>query len=110
MDLVLAVYPLSGRLPESERFDLRRQIRRAAVSIPANVAEGQGNGPGGRYLNHVRIAQGSLSELETHLEVCVRLGFLASKDVDPVRGHLTRVGQLLHGLARSLKPRRDESC
>ena len=108
MDLVVAVYPVSARLPDSERFDLRRQINRAAVSIPANVSEGQGNGPGKRYLNHVRIAQGSLAELETHLELCVRLKFLTTADVGQLSEKLVRIGQLLHGLARSLRPRGDE--
>jgi four helix bundle protein len=109
MDLAVAVYPVSGRLPDSERFDLRRQINRSAASIPANVAEGQGNGPGRRYLNHVRIAQGSLAELETHLELCVRLKFLTAKDVTPLNEKLVRTGQLLHGLARSLRPRGDQA-
>ena len=108
MDLVVAVYSVSARLPDSERFDLRRQIARAAVSIPANVAEGQGNGPGKRYLNHVRIAQGSLAELETHLEICVRLKFLTTADVGQLHEKLVRTGQLLHGLARSLRSRGDE--
>ncbi len=108
MDLVVAVYPVSARLPDSERFDLRRQINRAAASIPANVAEGQGNGPGKRYLNHVRIAQGSLAELETHLELCVRLKFLTTADVAQLQEKLAKIGQLLHGLARSLRSRGDE--
>ena len=78
------------------------QIRRAAVSIPANVAEGQGYGPGLRYLNHVRIALGSLAELETELEVSMRLEYLTQHDLDGIRHHLARTGQLLHGLRRSL--------
>ena len=103
MDLVVAVYPVATRLPDSERFDLRRQINRAAVSIPANVAEGQGHGPGKCYLNHVRIARGSLAELETHLELCVRLNLLSAADIGGLSEKLVRVGQLLHGLARSLR-------
>ena len=65
MDLAVIAYETSKRLPPAERFELTAQIRRAAVSIPANVAEGQGCGREGRYLYHVRIALGSLAELAT---------------------------------------------
>ena len=102
MELVVLIYALVTKLPPSERFELSRQIRRAAVSIPANIAEGQGYGPGLRYLNHVRIALGSLAELETELELAQRLKYLAPQDLDSVSEHLVRTGQLLHGLRRSL--------
>jgi four helix bundle protein len=108
MDLVLAVYRLAAQMPDSERYDLARQMRRAAVSIPSNIAEGQANGPGGRYRHHVRMAQGSLAELETHLELSLRLKFLEPRDGITVREQLVRTGRLLHGLRRSLQPRGDE--
>ena len=59
MDLSLFAYELANRLPPSERFELSAQMRRSAVSVPANVAEGQSSGRDGRYLNHLRIALGS---------------------------------------------------
>ena len=62
MDLVMAAYDVAHQLPTTERFELAAQIRRAAVSIPSNIAEGQATGPGGRYRHHVRIALGSLAE------------------------------------------------
>ena len=67
--LVVSVYALVKKLPDSERFGLVSQMRRASVSVPSNVAEGQATGPGGLYRHHVRIALGSWAEFVTHLEV-----------------------------------------
>lgn len=103
MDLVVTVYSVAERLPATERFELAKQMRRAAVSVPSNVAEGQANGPGKRYLNHVRMALGSVAELETQLELAVRLAFVSSSAVTTLERQLVRTGQLLHGLARSLR-------
>ena len=102
MDLVVTAYELAEKLPRSERFGLGPQIRRAAVSIPSNVAEGHAAGARQRYLNHVRIAVGSLAELDTQIDIATRLAFLSAEDVGIAAQQLTRTGQLLHGLARSL--------
>jgi four helix bundle protein len=105
VSLTVLVYEIAKRLPVTERFELSSQIRRAAVSIPANVAEGQSCGRYPRYIFHVRIAKGSLGELETHLEVARRLGFVSDEDLRQTQQELTRAGQLLNGLLRSLKRR-----
>jgi four helix bundle protein len=101
--LVATVYALVKRLPDSERFGLMSQMRRAAVSVPSNVAEGQATGPGGLYRRHVRIALGSWAELVTHLEVIRVLGLLAPHHFGEFERDLERTGQLLHGLDRSLR-------
>jgi four helix bundle protein len=103
IELVLISYELAKRLPLTERFELSAQIRRAAVSVPSNVAEGQAVGKSLRFLYHVRIALGSLGELETDFEVARRLGMLSSDDLAELNAHIARSGQLLHGLARSLR-------
>jgi four helix bundle protein len=103
MDLVVTAYDLAEKLPRSERFELGAQIRRAAVSIPSNIAEGHAAGARQRYLNHVRIAVGSLAELDTQVDIAIRLAFLSAEDVAVAAQQLTRTGQLLHGLARSLQ-------
>jgi four helix bundle protein len=103
MDLAVLVYELAKRLPATERYELSAQIRRAAVSIPSNVAEGQATGRLGRFLYHTRIALGSLGELETDLELAKRLGMLPAQDLVNAVDQLARTGQLLHGLERSLK-------
>ena len=89
----------------NERFELSAQIRRAAVSVPSNVAEGHAVGRSLRFLYHVRIALGSLGELETDFEIARRLGMLSSEDLVELNEHIARSGQLLHGLARSLRLR-----
>ena len=105
MDLVLVTYAVAAKLPVTERFVLGSQLRRAAVSIPSNIAEGHASGPGRRYLNHVRIAVGSWAELDTQFEIVGRLQFLSADDLAVAVGQVTRTGQLLHGLARSLRHR-----
>src|SRR5688572_24998980 len=108
MELTPVAYDLAKRFPPTERFALSAQVRRSAVSIPSNVAEGQSSGKDGRYLNHLRIAQGSLGALETELEIAKRLGFISQGEYGEAEQVFRRTGQLLHGLVRSVKRRRVE--
>src|SRR5688500_2009062 len=110
MNLVLAAYHVAQQLPSTERFELSAQIRRAAVSVPSNIAEGQASGPGARYRHHVRIALGSLAELETQIEVASRLNWVPDEMQADAAEHIARTGKLLHGLTRSLWRRRAINC
>src|SRR5690349_4824439 len=106
MDLVLDCYAVSGRFPAHERFGLTSQTRRAAVSIPSNVAEGHNRrSPHSNkaYRNHVSIALGSSGELDTHLEIAVRLGYLAHSELGTVKDRLDRVGRMLRRLQQTLE-------
>ena len=105
IDLVLRIYAVVGRLPPSERFELSAQMRRAVVSVPSNIAEGHARRRPKPYLNHVEIALGSLAELVTCLVVARRLGFLTQAEFDEETRGTDRVGQMLHGLSRSLARR-----
>ena len=102
MDLVVAIYGLAQALPQSERFELSAQLRRSAISIPSNVAEGHAR-RGKAFRNHVVIALGSQAELDTQIELAVRLGYLRPPDTLPCVDALGRIGQMLHGLERSLE-------
>ena len=106
MELGVLVYSVSSRLPPDERFGLTSQVRRAVVSVSANVAEGQSCGEDGRYIHHVRIALGSVGELSTVLELAVRLKLLGPADLQDVEQQLIKTRQLLFGLLRSLRNRR----
>lgn len=105
MDLMVAAYELSGRLPAAERFGITGQMRRAAVSVPSNIAEGHACGKHGRYRHHLHIALGSLGELSTLLEACLRLKLLSTADTARCEALAARSGQLLHGLVRGLRRR-----
>lgn len=103
MDLVVATYRIASRLPPNERFGLASQMRRAAVSIPANIAEGHGRRHRGDYLHSLSIANGSLKELETHLLLTIRLNYCGAADVEPVLQQAFEVGRMLAGLIQKLK-------
>lgn len=105
MDVVGATYKLTRRLPVEERYGLSSQARRAAVSIPANIAEGRTQHTVGGYIRHLGIATGSLAELETHLLITVRLGMLQEADVKELLEITGRLGRMLNVLARRLKSR-----
>jgi len=105
MDLVMSVYKFTDDFPKRETFGLCSQIRRAATSIPANIAEGQGRRLPGEFLQFLGNARGSLLELDTHLEVALRLGMLPSASYDVVMEQIVEVRKMLNGLMRSLKRR-----
>ena len=88
--------------PHSEQFGLSSQLQRAAVSVPANIAEGKGRGLTGAYLNHLSIAAGSLAELDTHLCVAQRLNYISQDQLSEVIERLEEVGRMLSGLRKSL--------
>ena len=101
MDLAVAAHHLVRSLPIEHRFELAAQIRRAATSVPSNVAEGHAQRGDRLFLRHVRIALGSLAELDTQLEIAGRLGlFVPATSTLPVL--ITRTWQLLHGVRRAL--------
>lgn len=103
MDLVEQIYMLSARFAGDERFGLTTQLRRASVSVPSNIAEGYARG-GGDYGRFVDIAQGSLAEIETQLELALRPGFVAPTDAAMTIDLAAEVGRMLHGLRKSLAP------
>jgi four helix bundle protein len=102
MDLVVAVYHASKSYPKDELYALTGQTGRAAASVPANIAEGRGRGPGAEFRQFLGNARGSLLELDTHLELALRLGYLDEGDFKRLNGRLREVGRLLNGLPRSL--------
>ena len=106
MDLVVESYRLSKRLPTTELYGLASQIQRAAVSIPANIAEGHGRDHLGDYLHHLSVANGSLKELETHLLVAKRLSYLRPDELEPAFQMTEELGRMLAGLAKSLRSKR----
>jgi four helix bundle protein len=106
MDLVTAVYKLTTSFPKSETYGLASQMQRAAVSVPSNIAEGHGLKQTQAYLRHLAIASGSLSELETQLEIAAGLGY-SSTEVKLLIEKAIEVGRMLAGLRRSLQFRRE---
>jgi four helix bundle protein len=108
IDLVEAIYKQTAQWPSTETFGLTSQVRRAAVSIPANVAEGQGRGNTQDFVRFLTIARGSLRETETHLVIASRLQFLNDQDFQQLRVLTEEVGRLLHGLTRRVQANLEE--
>ncbi len=104
MALAEQAYMVTRSFPKEELFGMTSQIRRSAASIPANIAEGYGRDNTGNYVHHARIANGSLKELETHILLSVRVGMLTESASEPLLSEADRLGRMLRGLIRSLKP------
>jgi len=104
VDLVVRVYELTKSMPKDELYGLTSQMRRAAVSIPANIAEGYGRENRGAYAHHLRIAQGSLKELETHLVIAVRVKFVQECAFEPLAQQCDTIGTMLRGLISAVEP------
>ena len=105
MDLAEQCYLATKGFPMEERFGLTSQIRRAAASIPANIAEGQGRQHTREFLNYLSIARGSLMELETHLLLSQRVGLLVQTTLNPLLMMSDEIGRMLSGLRRALEGR-----
>jgi four helix bundle protein len=103
MALAEECYRLTRSFPREEMFGLTSQVRRAAASIPANVAEGHGRESTGSFIHSLRIAQGSTKELETHLLLSERVGLLTRETLDPAMARCTEIGKMLRSLIRSLQ-------
>jgi four helix bundle protein len=110
MDLVEAVYAVAREWPRDEQYGLTGQTRRAAISIPSNLAEGHGRSGRKEYAHHVSIAFGSLCELETQLLIANRLGYLGNHDRDPILERVAEIRRIMLGLLRSLKSSIDSSA
>jgi len=101
VELVESIYQVTAAFPREEAFGLTGQMRRAAVSVPANIAEGAARNSTKELLHFLSVASGSLSELDTHLEIAGRLGYVV--DVTSIREKADGVFALLVGLAASLR-------
>ncbi len=103
MDLVVGCYALSRSFPREEDFVLNVQLRRSALSVPSNIAEGHGRTGIAEYLHHLSIAHGSLMELETQLQVALRLEYLAEEQVAEVLCDTQEISRMIKGLMRQLR-------
>ena len=106
MTLAEACYRLTRKFPREELFGLTSQVRRAAVSVPADIAEGHGRENTGNFIQHLRIAQGSLKEIETHLPLAERVGILPASESREALVQCESLGKMLRALIRS---RQDKS-
>jgi len=102
MNLVVTIYHATKSFPKDEIYGLTSQMRRAAVSIPANIAEGQGRRQKGEFRQFLGNARGSLLELDTHLELALHLDYPGTEDHATILEQVQEVGRLVNGLLRSL--------
>jgi len=102
MDLVIEVYRIKEKFPSKEIYGLTNQIRRAAVSVPSNIAEGAARQTKKGFINFLHIAQGSLSELDTQLELANRLQYLNDKARNSLDSQMEQIDKMITGLIRHL--------
>jgi four helix bundle protein len=105
IELTLAVYKLTSSFPDTERFGPTNQLRRAAVSVASNIAEGYGRSTKGEYVQFLGHARGSNSEVETQIVISKALGFGSQEMLDATEGLCSEVGRMLGALMRSQRPK-----
>jgi four helix bundle protein len=103
IDLAVECYQLTQRFPKEEVYGLTAQIRRAATSIAANIAEGHGREVTGSFIQFLRISQGSLKELETHMLISHRIGLIDEGEFRQMTGRCDEIGRMIRALIRSLQ-------
>ncbi len=103
MDLVTAVYQITAAFPKEEIYGLVSQLRRAAVSVPSNIAEGQGRRGRAEFRHFLRQATGSLMELETQIMIAERLRYVSPESAGQILQRSAEVGKILNGLIASLE-------
>jgi four helix bundle protein len=103
MDLVSDVYGITANFPAEERYSLTAQLRRAAISIPSNIAEGAARNTKREFASFLHVAQGSVSELDTQLEIAVALGHVDRDALSDVAKRMERIDKMLTGLIKSLQ-------
>ena len=104
MDLVESVYKITDRFPRREMYSLVDQLRRAAVSVPSNIAEGQAHRSRREFLHFLQHSRGSLAEIETQLLIAIRLHYVDQNSAAPILSQIAEVGRIVNGLAASLAP------
>lgn len=102
MDLVAATYRLTQKLPASEQWALTSQMRRAAISVPSNIAEGYGRQATGEYRHHLSIARASALELETQVLLCERLEYPVKTEIQPILKEIEDISKMLASLITKL--------
>ena len=107
MDLVVKCYQVANDFPKIERFGLASQLQRAAVSIPANIAEGRARQHTKEFLQHLNIAYGSLAELETHFLIAERLNYCDADTSSQMLDKTSEVGRMINGLRKSVLKKND---
>jgi len=103
MVLVEMIYKLTNTLPTEEQWGLKSQMRRAAVSVPSNIAEGYGRQTTGNYKQFLAIGRGSLFEIETQVLLCVRLKYLNEKEAEQILNNITEISKMLYSLLTKIK-------
>jgi four helix bundle protein len=104
MELVQQVYQATKTWPSEEQYGLTSQIRRAAISIASNIAEGHGRGSDRELVRFLGIAHGSLMEVETQLQIAHNLGYLSPDGFEKLNNRSAEIGRIIHGLIRTAKP------
>lgn len=103
MELSKAIYHVTKSFPDDERFGLTSQLRRASVSIPSNIAEGQGRLTPGEFKQFLGTARGSVFEVETQIQLAAEFGFITQSETNRIIDHTSEVSRMLNGLIRSLQ-------
>ena len=109
ISLVTNVYSATATFPRDEIYGLTSQLRRAAVSIPSNIAEGQGRATKGEFIQFLCHSRGSLFEVETQIEISRNLGYITSQQQSCFTSEISELGRILNGLITSLQQKRDRS-